>query len=79
MHFLRHRSLPRGRFVAVVAVVLLAMACDRRIEAPAAVVTSEEPRRGGTAVIGSGADFGGVNELTSSHSTFSRATRGSSP
>ncbi|MEE9562028.1 MAG: ABC transporter substrate-binding protein, partial [Thermoanaerobaculia bacterium] len=73
MHFLRHRSLPRGRFGAVVAAVLLAMACDRRIEAPTAAVTSEEPRRGGTAVIGSGADFGGVNELTSSHSTFSRA------
>ena len=73
MHFLHHRSLPRGRFVAVVAAVLLAMACERRIEAPAPVVTSEEPRRGGTAVIGSGADIGGVNELTSSHSTFSRS------
>ena len=73
MHLLHHRSLPRGRLVAAVALVVVAMACERRVEEPAPVATSVEPQRGGTAVIGSGADIGGVNELTSSHSTFSRS------
>ena len=73
MHLLHHRSLPRSRLVVVAVVALLAAACDQSIEPPAPAVSLEEPQRGGTIVIGSGADIGGVNELTSSHSTFSRS------